>query len=138
MTLRAELSVAAAGSWGGVTDDLLYSGWLDSELARRLPYATWRHYQQELIDGTDRIQILLRDDDDFLFGGVMLVPTMDAQTGPSLIAIHQFVLPAYRQRFPYREVLKLAKQATREAGLSTLIWTHRKPNGRIYQTYMEV
>lgn len=137
MTLRAELSVEAAGSRGGVTDDLLYAGWLDSELARRLPYATWRHYQQEIIDSTDRIQILLYDGE-LLCGGVMLTPTMDAQTGPSLIAIHQFVLPEYRRKFPYREVLKMAKQATREAGLSTLIWTHRKPSGRIYQTYMEV
>lgn len=125
------------GDWGNIPESLLYKGWLDSDLSRSNPYSTWRAYQQALIESTEHAQILLVENGNVV-GGVILVQTLDAQVGPALIAIHQFILPEYREVFPYRKVIKEAMRIASGVGSQFLIWTHRKPSGRIYYTYKEV
>lgn len=116
---------------------LMYQGWMDSDLARSLPFGTWWAYQQSMINSSEHAQVLIHVDDKCV-GGVMLIETFDAQVGPAVIAIHQFILPEYREMFPYRKVIREAERVAREAGSKFLIWTHRKPSGRIYYTYKEV
>lgn len=135
--IRIQSTVHPKGDWGNIPEDILYRGWLDSDLSRSNPYAVWRSYQQALVESTEHAQILLTDNG-CVVGGLMLVQTLDAQVGPALIAIHQFILPEYRAEFPYRKVLNEAKRIASECGSGFLIWTHRKPSGRIFYTYKEV
>ena len=135
--ITLQSSAHQPGDWGQITESLLYQGWLDSELARSLPYATFRAHQQALIESSEHAQILLLDGGKPV-GGIILMQTMDAQVGPAVIALHQFILEEYRAAFPYRKVLQEAQRIAKGVGSRFLIWTHRKPSGRIYYTYKEV
>lgn len=135
--MRVTASAAPQGDWGGIPKPLMYQGWLDSELSRSLPFATWMAYQKEIIDANERAVIGLWDGERMV-GGIVLIQTMDAQVGPAVIALHQFILPEYRGRFPYRQVLTEAIKVAKGVGSKYLIWTHRKPSGRIFHTYKEV
>lgn len=137
--MRAALTTKAlpAGDWGMIHKDLMYQGWLDSDLARSLPFGTWYSYQESMVNSHEHAQVLIHVDDKCV-GGVMLFETLDAQVGPAVIALHQFILPEYRAVFPYRKVIREAERVARECGSKFLIWTHRKPSGRIYYTYKEV
>lgn len=135
--IRLQSSAHQPGDWGHIPEELLYQGWLDSTLARSLPYAAFRAHQQSIIESSEHAQILLYDGETPV-GGILLMQTMDAQVGPAVIALHQFILPEYRASFPYREVLREAQRIAKGVGSGFLIWTHRKPSGRIYHTYKEV
>lgn len=137
MTVTLTTKAFKAGDWGMIEKGLMYQGWLDSELSRSLPFTTWFAYQQGLIDSQEHAQVLLHVDGKCV-GGVMLFETLDAQVGPAVIALHQFILPEYRAVFPYRKVIREAERVARECGSKFLIWTHRKPSGRIFYTYKEV
>lgn len=127
------------GGLNGYPPELGFMGWADSKLCQTQEFPVWWAQQVASLEDTDHDKVVILRNGQTL-GGIVLVPGMDAQVGPCLLAWHQFLDPHHRGSFRlWREVLRTAARATRERGLKWLIWTHRdEASGRIFYTYKEV
>lgn len=126
------------GGLTGFHKALGHMGWRDSKLSQKTPFAEWWNWQK-LVMSQDHSKVIFQDGR-YAVGGILLVPSMDAQVGPCLIAYHQFLMERYRgSGSSWRIAIKLAMQAARDRGLRWLVWTHRdEGTGRIFYTYKEV
>lgn len=117
---------------------LAHMGWRTSKLASKRPFLEWYADQKEVL-ATPHSKVSLLDGK-YVVGGIILMPSLDAQVGPCLMAFHQFLMEPYRGSYrAWREAIRLAEYAARDLGYKWLVWTHRdEDTGRIYLKHKEV
>lgn len=137
-SVKVRLKHFPTGGLTGFHKGLGAIGWKDSKLAQNLPFGEWWDVQREVMS-QDHSKVTVIDGK-YAVGGIILVPSLDAQVGPALVAFHQFLMHRYRNSpGVWRAAIKLAMQAARDRGLRWLVWTHRdEGTGRIFYTYKEV
>lgn len=137
--VKVQLWKFPEGGLDGYPPELGYLGWSDSKLCQTQGFPIWWAQQEEALRDSDHDKVVILKDGQTL-GGIVLVPGVDAQVGPALLAWHQFLNPHHRGSASlWRKVLMTARQAAAERGLKWLIWTHRdESSGRIFYTYKEV
>lgn len=137
-TTKVQLWRFPTGGITGFPPELGFMGWADSKLCQSQEFPVWWAQQVQTLEGLDHDKVVVIRNGQTI-GGIVLIPSVDAQVGQALHAFHQFIDPAHRHEVPYRSILRRAEQAAQQRGLKWLVWTHRdESRGKIFYTYKEV
>lgn len=85
------------------------------------------------------LDVYVRDaDTGELMGWAQIGCTWDIHVGDMLIVMAQYVRPAYRDAGVSREIIRVLKRATREAGLRWCCFTHWSRAKRLVWNYIDL
>lgn len=121
------------------TEELGRAGYNDSKLSQFYAFEEWWQLQQDMLGDTQNVEIALKNQENKLVGGVVLVAAEDAQVGPCMTLFHQFLMKPYRgDTAVWRQMYRLAVEVTREAGFSFLVHSHRLSHNVFKTFYRQV
>ncbi|UCR90935.1 hypothetical protein [Ralstonia phage RpY2] len=114
------------------------AAWEGSPLAQRafLDWESYWQHQKKFHEGTQQAQIVLMDGETCV-GGIVLHPCEDAQVGEALLALHTFILPAYRSVANLKALREKARWVAHQWDIRWLVFPRGTPEGVLHK-YLEV